>query len=290
MSVRVKGLLIIGRTLAPPLGVVVIAIASFAATTSVHDEVETYQGAIEGELEVANRLLVAAGEAVEELGAFVSRVEGSLSDSIDILDEVTSLELKILENGLSTPRLAFDPRPVGGLTMPTILSVKIPNIPPIDLPPIVFESRELIAPDSFNYTIPGREQMDRILAQADLIVTDRTGQLRCDLRTVAMIAKPIADDPDCEEPTDAGPIGRVINATDTFGSNVKDTFDWWRWVMTVTLAVIFVAWLSANAPAIGSDLRRGWAMLRGNDEPQPSIEQLRSQLNRIEAALDGRSA
>lgn len=227
---RLRGLMIILRTLAPVLLVLGLALATWWMANRVVESTREYGDRLSAQLDEIKRAVDEANDGLAAVGGFVIATAQAADDMLGMVgglaDSIT----------IPLPEVA-----IPSFTIPII------NVD-IDLPDFNLGAGELVIP------IPGIEALQDLansLVAAGATITEPITKL-AELSKVPPQLEQAAKD------------------TAEYAGEVRSAMAGWLKVVLLLLVLGALLWVAAQARPITSELGRGFGMLLGRKPPKPS--------------------
>ncbi|MDX1691201.1 MAG: hypothetical protein R3290_09295 [Acidimicrobiia bacterium] len=245
---RLRGLLIILRTLLPVLVAVALALVTWLTARAVVDATAAYGDRLNTQLDGVRSALDEANDGIEAIGVFVTR-------TVDAADRVLVAVAAIPEDvDLALPEVEV---PEFDLPFTDI---------PVRLPAFTLGDGDLSIP------IPGVGPLKDMAG--DLVAAGE------DLAEPLTKVTALADVPPHLE--------QAARDTAAYAGDVRDSMGAWVFWVILLVVVAALAWVSARLRPMLDELGRGWSMLRGRPAPDRAVVDLDARIRALEARQDAR--
>ena len=227
---RLRGLLIILRTLAPILLVLGLALSTWWMANRVVDSTRQYGDRLSAQLDEIKRAVDEANDGLAAVGGFVIATAQAADNMLGMVTD--------LADSITIPLPEVE---IPAFTIPVI------NVD-IDLPDFSLGAGELVIP------IPGIEPLQDLanrLVAAGATVTE----------PIAKLAELSKVPPQLEQ---------AAKDTAEYAGEVRSAMAGWLKVVLLLLVLSALLWVLAQARPITSELARGFGMLLGRKPPKPS--------------------
>jgi len=227
---RLRGLLIILRTLAPILLVLGLALSTWWMANRVVDSTRQYGDRLSAQLDEIKRAVDEANDGLAAVGGFVIATAQAADNMLGMVTD--------LADSITIPLPEVE---IPAFTIPVI------NVD-IDLPDFSLGAGELVIP------IPGIEPLQDLanrLVAAGATVTEPITKL-AELSKVPPQLEQAAKD------------------TAEYAGEVRSAMAGWLKAVLLLLVLGALLWVAAQARPITSELARGFGMLLGRKPPRPS--------------------
>ena len=259
MGLRIRGLLVIVRTLMPLIAVVVVAAVSVVAAQSIRAEAEAYRESLSSDLEVV-------AQTLDSVSVFVTTFGDALTKADESLGSIPT-DVNYPKEAIKIPRGAI----YGGMTWNPDPKNWVPNSPVLTIPalPGGGSGYVLVEAGSLKLGMPGAQELKDFFEQARAAVVDTKDFIK----SIGPCHR-AADGQSIRCETD-GPFGAI------YGSMLM-----WILVVTLTVFAAVLVSMTTRASLHRAELRRGWALMKGEPPSTAGVDEIRAQLRDLEARLE----